>query len=293
MSSDGSQPAQQDDAQRSAPARRPPRRRLADVEHAENPDRWLVSYADFITLLFAFFVVMYAISQVNQGKYKLLSDALIQAFKPEASLQGTSTADRVMPGEGVRSAAEEGKARLDKIAQELVTSLGDLVKTGQVRVTESGLGLAIEINASVLFESAEADLMPAAVPVLASLAETLAPLPNDIQVEGHTDSTPITSAKFPSNWELSASRAGSVVRLFNAMGVASIRLVAVGYADTRNIAPNDTLEGRARNRRVTVMILPERVRNAASTPPVPPTPALGLPVPDPGVAPPTPAAPPQ
>lgn len=261
-----------------APRRRPALRRRADrrraeSDQAESADRWLVSYADFITLLFAFFVVMYAISQVNEGKYKLLSDALIQAFKPEASLQGTSTADRVMPGEGVRSAAEEGKARLDKIAQELVTSLGDLVKTGQVRVTESGLGLAIEINASVLFESAQADLMPQAMPVLASLAEALTPLPNDIQVEGHTDSSPITSARFPSNWELSASRAGSVVRLFNALGVASVRLVAVGYADTRNIAPNDTPEGRSRNRRVTVMILPERVRNAASTPAVPPQPA--------------------
>ena len=245
----------------------------ADADQAENADRWLVSYADFITLLFAFFVVMYAISQVNEGKYKLLSDALIQAFKPEASLQGTSSADRVMPGEGVRSSAEQGKARLEKIAQELVTSLGDLVKTGQVRVTESGIGLAIEINASVLFESAQADLMPQAMPVLASLAEALSPLPNDIQVEGHTDSTPINSARFPSNWELSASRAGSVVRLFNALGVASVRLVAVGYADTRNIAPNDTPEGRSRNRRVTVMILPERVRNAASRPAVPPQPA--------------------
>lgn len=245
----------------------------AEPDQAENADRWLVSYADFITLLFAFFVVMYAISQVNEGKYKLLSDALIQAFKPEASLQGTSSADRVMPGEGVRSSTEEGKARLEKIAQELVTSLGDLVKTGQVRVTESGIGLAIEINASVLFESAQADLMPQAMPVLASLAEALSPLPNDIQVEGHTDSTPINSARFPSNWELSASRAGSVVRLFNALGVASVRLVAVGYADTRNIAPNDTPEGRSRNRRVTVMILPERVRNAASRPAVPPQPA--------------------
>ncbi len=253
----------------------------ADADQAENADRWLVSYADFITLLFAFFVVMYAISQVNEGKYKLLSDALIQAFKPEASLQGTSSADRVMPGEGVRSSAEQGKARLEKIAQELVTSLGDLVKTGQVRVTESGIGLAIEINASVLFESAQADLMPQAMPVLASLAEALSPLPNDIQVEGHTDSTPINSARFPSNWELSASRAGSVVRLFNALGVASVRLVAVGYADTRNIAPNDTPEGRSRNRRVTVMILPERVRNAASRPAVPPQPA-----PDPAAPPP-------
>ncbi len=271
----GDSAASQSEVQKPA-LRRSRRRPRTDWEQAENPDRWLVSYADFITLLFAFFVVMYAISQVNEGKYKLLSDALVQAFKPVASLQGTSTADRLMPGEGLRSSAEEGKARLDKIAQELVTSLGDLVKTGQVRVTESGLGLAIEINASVLFESAQADLMPQAIPVLGSLAEALAPLPNDIQVEGHTDSTPITSTRFPSNWELSAARAGSVVRLFNALGVASVRLVAVGYADTRNIAANDTPESRGRNRRVTVMILPERVRNAASTPAVQPQPAPDL-----------------
>ena len=273
MSSDADGDAAPENARPLPPVRRPHRRRAAVPDQGDNPDRWLVSYADFITLLFAFFVVMYAISQVNEGKYKLLSDALIQAFKPEASLQGSSSSDRVMPGEGVRSAAEEGKARLDKIAQELVTSLGDLVKTGQVRITESGLGLAIEINASVLFESAQAELMPQAAPVLDSLAAALVPLPNDIQVEGHTDSTPITNARFPSNWELSAARAGSVVRLFNTLGVASVRLVAVGYADTRNIAPNDSPEGRARNRRVTVMILPERMRNAASTPAVPPQPA--------------------
>ncbi|MCC7549028.1 MAG: flagellar motor protein MotD [Burkholderiales bacterium] len=276
MSSETDESVAPESVRQNAAGRRPRRRPRRYREGGESPDRWLVSYADFITLLFAFFVVMYAISQVNEGKYKLLSDALIQAFKPVASLQGTSTAERLMPGEGVRSSAEEGKARLDKIAQELVTALGDLIKTGQVRVTESGLGLAIEINASVLFESAQADLMPQAMPVLGSLANALAPLPNDIQVEGHTDSTPITSARFPSNWELSASRAGSVVRLFNALGVASVRLVAVGYADTRNIAPNDTPEGRARNRRVTVMILPERERNAASAPAVPPRPAWDL-----------------
>jgi len=276
LSAEADGPVEAESPPRKQAPRRPRRRPREESEPGGSADRWLVSYADFITLLFAFFVVMYAISQVNEGKYKLLSDALIQAFKPEASLQGTTPADRVMPGEGVRSAAEEGKARLDKIAQELVTSLGDLVKTGQVRVTESGLGLAIEINASVLFDSGQAELMSQAIPVLGSLAAALAPLPNDIQVEGHTDSTPITSAMFPSNWELSASRAGSVVRLFNSMGVASVRLVAVGYADTRNIATNDSPEARARNRRVTVMILPERVRNAASTPAVPPRPAWDL-----------------
>ena len=241
------------------------RRRGGEIE-ADNHDRWLVSYADFITLLFAFFVVMYAISQINEGKYRLLSDGLLQAFKPESSQQRPPTDDARVP----RSPAQSPETRMDDIARDLVNALGDLIKGGQVRVTESGLGIAVEINASMLFDSAQADLAEPALPTLVALARVLAPLPNDIQVEGHTDNTPISTLQFPSNWELSAARASSVVRLFNANGVASVRLVAVGYADTRNIAVNDTAEGRTRNRRVTAMILPDKVRNSASVPPSPP-----------------------
>ena len=105
-----------------------------------------------------------------------------------------------------------------------------------------------------------------ALPALESIAKVLAPLPNDIQVEGHTDNTPISTPRFPSNWELSAARASRVVRLFNDHAVASVRLVAVGYADTRNISPNTTPEGRAQNRRITVMILPRKLRNVGSVP---------------------------
>jgi chemotaxis protein MotB len=239
------------------------RRRRRSIEpDGERRDRWLVSYADFITLLFAFFVVMYAISQINEGKYRLLSDALLQAFKPESSQQRPPSDAARVP----RSPAQSPETRMDDIARDLVNALGDLIKGGQVRVTESGLGIAVEINASVLFDSAQADLSEQALPTLVALARVLAPLPNDIQVEGHTDNTPISTPLFPSNWELSAARAGSVVRLFNANGVASVRLVAVGYAETRNIAVNETPEGRSRNRRVTVMILPDRVRNTASVP---------------------------
>jgi chemotaxis protein MotB len=237
-------------------------RRHRDEADSENRDRWLVSYADFITLLFAFFVVMYAISQINEGKYRLLSDALLQAFKPESSQQRPPADAARAP----RSPAQSPQTSMEEIARDLVNALGDLIQGGQVRVTESGLGIAVEINASVLFDSARADVAGQAKPTLVALARVLAPLPNDIQVEGHTDNSPISTPQFPSNWELSAARAGSVVRLFNAQGVASVRLVAVGYADTRNIAVNETSEGRSRNRRVTVMILPDKVRNSASVP---------------------------
>jgi chemotaxis protein MotB len=241
------------------------RRRRHDDGERDNPDRWLVSYADFITLLFAFFVVMYAISQINEGKYRLLSDALLQAFKPESAQQRRPADDQPAPG----APGQSPETRMETIARDLINELGDLIQGGQVRVTESGLGVAVEINASMLFDPARADLNGPALPTLEALARVLAPLPNDIQVEGHTDNAPISTAQFPSNWELSAARASSIVRLFNASGIASVRLVAVGYADTRNIAVNDTAEGRARNRRVTVMILPDRVRNSASVPPSP------------------------
>jgi chemotaxis protein MotB len=226
-------------------------------EGADNHDRWLVSYADFITLLFAFFVVMYAISQVNEGKYRLLSDALIQAFK-DGEPQHPKSSDPKSSDPG--ASAGDADAGMQALARDLINALDPLVKGGQVRVTESGLGIAIEIDASLLFSSADARLQDPAIPVLTELARRLAPLPNDVQIEGHTDNEPIATARFPSNWELSGARASSVVRLFIDEGVASVRLVAVGYADTRNIAPNTTPEGRVQNRRVTVLILPEKKR---------------------------------
>jgi chemotaxis protein MotB len=248
------------------------RRRRQSSDESHQHDRWLVSYADFITLLFAFFVVMYAISQVNEGKYRLLSDALLQAFKPDAAPPKDPSAPPrgSAPGDiGGRGPDGQADAGMQAIARDLINALDPLVKGGQVRVTESGLGVAVEINSSALFAPAEAELEQAAVAALESIANVLAPLPNDIQVEGHTDNTPISNPRFPSNWELSSARASRVVRLFIDRGVASVRMVAVGYAETRNISPNTTPEGRAQNRRITVMILPRRLRNVGSVPPPP------------------------
>jgi chemotaxis protein MotB len=253
------------------------RRNRKPDDQQDDHGRWLVSYADFITLLFAFFVVMYAISQVNEGKYRLLSDALLQAFKPDTTApKDPSQFPRgSAPGEvGGRGPEGQADAGMQAIARDLMSALDPLVKGGQVKITESGLGVAVEINASLLFASAEATLQDDSVPVLTSLAKLLAPLPNDVQVEGHTDNVPISTGQFPSNWELSAARASSVVRLFIDNGVASVRLVAVGYAETRNIAPNLTPEGRARNRRVTVRILPRKLRNVVSVPAQPTAPAV-------------------
>lgn len=244
--------------------RRAGRRSRGHGEAHPNSERWLVSYADFITLLFAFFVVMYSISQVNEGKYRVLSDALVNAFQtvpggtghvhPGIGRRGEAMIELPVrrPGEVGRKRAE---ARLKVISGELRDALSPLVSAGQVRISETPRGLAVDIDASLLFAPGQAELSEQAERTLGSVAQVLSRQPNPVEVEGHTDDSPISNPVFPSNWELSAARASRVVRLFASMGVAPARMVAVGYGEHRSIGDNATPEGRARNRRVTVMVL--------------------------------------
>jgi chemotaxis protein MotB len=242
------------------------RRRRGTEEH-ENHERWLVSYADFITLLFAFFVVMYAISSVNEGKYRVLSDSISSAFR---SIPGSSTGampqinpnaptpvaipfKRPQPA-NIKTDAQRQQIKeiLRTKAKEITEALAPLVKQGQVRVTEGALGITVEINASVLFDSGEARLQLPAVRVLTAVGQILATTELPITVEGHTDNAPISTPLYPSNWELSGARAASVVRLFIENGVDPRRLTATGYAEQRPVADNATSEGRQRNRRVAI-----------------------------------------
>lgn len=251
------------------------RRRNHDEEY-ENHDRWLVSYADFITLLFAFFVVMYSLSSINEGKYRVLSYSLLNAFRsgainpavgqvvPSPTAGVTPATPAVVPPPGTaraniadwktdaRRAAEV--RRMNSMAAEIRRVLLPLSREGQVRVTESARGISVEINASVLFAPGDATIDPAAVAALRAVAEVLAPTAFPIVVEGHTDSLPITTFRFPSNWELSAVRASTVVRLFIESGISPTRLAAAGYSDQRPVMDNATEEGRARNRRVAILI---------------------------------------
>lgn len=252
-------------------------RRKKPEEH-ENHERWLVSYADFITLLFAFFVVMYAISSINEGKYKVLSDSIVEAFKSTPTSekiiyvqapmpQGTAERGKPIPqivpmqldaaAQGVEVEKEKRRENMKSVASDILKVMEPLVKGGQVKVTESNRGISIEINASLLFEVAKAELNKDSISVLTAVAKVLATDSHQIQVEGHTDNLPMNSPVFPSNWELSTARASSVIRLFAENGVGGNRMVAIGYADYRPVEDNSTPEGRARNRRVTVMILAE------------------------------------
>ena len=244
-------------------------------EEHENLERWLVSYADFITLLFAFFVVMYAISSINEGKYRVMSDSLVSAFKEsprsEKLIEMTSKHPEILTGSGKPIGKMQQQPHADaqtperqraaesmkKVAKSVLEAMQPLIQNGQVRVTQSPRGVTVEINASVLFKSGEAILQPQSTGTLAAVARVLSQVDNPVQVEGHTDNVPINSPSFPSNWELSSSRAGSVVRLFAEQGVPAARMVAIGYADNRPVDTNATPDGRSRNRRVNVLILNE------------------------------------
>lgn len=240
------------------------RRRRHEDNH-DNHERWLVSYADFITLLFAFFVVMYALSTVNEGKYRILSDSMVAAFRNVQANSSTQMPIVVAPpialtqkqNQAVRQQETEKQKRRDKmrnVAKELLEVMAPLIEQGKVRVIETSRGVTIEINDSILFAPGQAVLQPLSSRAMRAIAQVLAPTDFPITIEGHTDNIPINTAQFPSNWELSAVRATTVLRLFADSGVAADRLTAIGYADTRPVEPNILADGRARNRRVTILI---------------------------------------
>lgn len=271
-------------------------RRRRHAEEHENHERWLISYADFITLLFAFFVVMYSISSINEGKYRVLSDSLMWAFRqtpksfepiqvgqPAKSdispnrnfVQRPNVLDtsalEVLPQERGRQRGIEDANFMGRLADELRRALAELMELGLVSVRFNHLWLEVEINDSVLFPSGSAMLQPKAVPVLHSVAGILREHPNSVRVEGFTDDRPIDTLLYPSNWELSTARASSVVRLLASQGVAPQRLSAQGFAEFRPVAGNDSAEGRARNRRVVLVVLAdERLINVIDARPAAP-----------------------
>lgn len=264
-------------------------------EEHENHERWLVSYADFITLLFAFFVVMYAISSVNEGKYRVLSDALMAAFRSspkslepiqigslsKAPIISMAQVDHRKPAM-VRLPkmfisqyeSQEGAIRdplldeeftkgndtvnIEKIADAVEKSLGALVDQGLITVNRNALWIEVDIKDSILFPSGSARFHDDALPILEELARILQEFSNPLRIEGYTDNVPINTIVYPSNWELSAARAASVIRLFAGTGISPQRMVAQGYGEYRPVADNNTSEGRAKNRRVVIVVLADK-----------------------------------
>jgi len=289
-------------------------RRLRRHEEHTNHESWAIPYGDLVTLLLAFFVVMYAISSVNAGKYRVLSDSLFAAFRGtprtmdpiqvgekqtgsgselesaviQSALQGQQRsslapvpveggnmhngaspvasnlpAKAFAPGAAGTRAAGAAAAALTRVADEVARALDDLVKQDLVVMRRSEFWIEVEIKTDLLFPSGSAQLAPYAIDVIQRLGGALAPYPNPIRVEGHTDNKPIKTVAFYSNWELSAARAGSVVRVLQSRGVNPGRLAVIGYGEQRPVQSNDTEQGRNANRRVVVVILSTELQRKA------------------------------
>jgi chemotaxis protein MotB len=238
-------------------------------EEHENHERWLVSYADFITLLFAFFVVMYSVSAVNEGKFRTVSESIKAALHPITSPPASSLAFNI--GQNRPSLLTPNLPGTKEVAvrrlRELVKSMQAASQFALIHMMERLDGsIVITIPDQVLFNSGEAAIKPEALPFLQGLAQSMIELNRQVRIEGHTDNVPIRTAQFPSNWELSATRAVMVVRVLNELyGVPSTHLAALGYADSRPLTPNLTPEQRAKNRRVEIIIMDDA---PGSQPPV-------------------------
>jgi chemotaxis protein MotB len=236
----------------------------------ENHDRWLVSYADFITLLFAFFVVMFASSQTDKSRAQQVSDSVKAALEKggvsaavHEILGGTvderGKGNAMMKGPGgsePKAAHEEAVVELLPSLHYLTQALQHEIKDGKIEVHLEPRGLVVSLRQATFFPSGEDTLSPATFDSIDKIATTIQSLPNSVRLEGHTDAIPIHTARFRSNWELSAARSIAMLELFSSRyNIPRGRMAIAGYADTAPKDSNDTEEGRAHNRRVDVVIL--------------------------------------
>jgi chemotaxis protein MotB len=238
----------------------------------ENHERWLVSYADFMTLLFAFFVVMFATAQADKSKAKAVSESVREALKNgnlgaavTAALNGGKPAASGSAASGQsKPAGAPPPARPQPAAPtDLVQSMATLhqalkieIAAGKVGLNLNVRGLVITLSEAAFFASGDDAVSPASRPTLAKIAAVVRSVPNPIRLEGYTDSVPIHNARFQSNWELSAARSIAMLELLrDEFQIPSSRMSVAGYADNAAADSNDTVQGRARNRRVDVVLL--------------------------------------
>lgn len=228
------------------------KKRNKAVEH-EDTHRWMVSYADFITLLFAFFVVMYAISSVNVAKYKALADGMHSAFNTKGKNKAPVQAAETQEGKS----AKEVKGSETEPFNQLDQSLSELEDSDYHVESKQGW-VELDIKAGALFDSGSADLKPAAIVKIMKIAQILKKTPYPISLEGYTDNVPISTPQFPSNWELSTARAAALARSLTIYGVDPGRITVTGYGEQYPVADNNTDEGRAKNRRVNLIIAKDK-----------------------------------
>jgi chemotaxis protein MotB len=260
-------------------------------EERVNHDRWLVSYADFITLLFAVFVVMFAASQTDKSKAQAVSDSVKKAFDGESfntvvnvilggnlDRTGRANAQKKGPGGDVQPAKPDDKKSQPMV--ELMPSLDILtkqlapeIKAGKLQISMVPRGLAISFTQAALFPSGGDEIAQETYPSIRKIAEAMQKIPNPARMEGHTDAIPIHNSRFRSNWELSAARSIALLESIKTFGVAQDRLSIGGYGDTDPVDDNNTEQGRAKNRRVDIIVLnqmglkgePEKLQKAEAS----------------------------
>ncbi|MGA2185661.1 MAG: flagellar motor protein MotB [Bryobacteraceae bacterium] len=254
----------------------------------ENHERWLVSYADFMTLLFAFFVVMFATSQTDKNKAKAveesvkkalsegqLSSIVVTMFGGSPRDKGKGNAQMQGPG-GAEKIFDKNQGRLAELLPSLQVLSRDLeeeIKSGKIQITMEPRGLVVSFRQAALFPSGTAVVLPDARQPVSKIAKAITEIPNPVRLEGHTDSVPIHTEQYQSNWELSAARSIALMRLLTEDGVPVDKLSIAGYANNAPADSNDTEEGRSRNRRVDVVVLnatglraePQRAAGAPSS----------------------------
>lgn len=227
------------------------RKRLKTIE-TDNSDRWVVSYADFITLMFAFFTALYAISQIDAVKLNKFAGSVKEAFKTRSTPRGPETTTII---EGVKP-LYIGDIQLERNVREILNKAGFIEG---ITISASSKGVYISLSDLMVFDKGSADIKEDAKPILSLIGDIMKNTSNYIVVEGHTDNFPIKSAQFPTNWELSTARATSVLLYFiKEHNIPPERLSAAGYGEYKPIVSNSTPDGRAKNRRVDILFLSKR-----------------------------------
>lgn len=227
------------------------RRKKREIDFSENSERWLLTYADLITLLLAFFIVMYSMSQVDAKKFGKISEALNGILKGGDKILDRDNEAKPTEGHGL---LELGDLKI--LQKEISKNLKTLGKQEEVETEITERGLVIHILESALFKEGSSVLQPKAMDILSIVYNDIYDKPNHVRIEGHTDNRTVSSPIYPSNWELSTARATEVVRHFiDEFGFQADRISALGYGEYRPIKPNNSFENRSRNRRVDIVIL--------------------------------------
>ena len=245
---------------------------MDEAEHEEGGGegggmmRWLITYADLITLLLAFFIVLYAMNRTQQVKFSLVAQALAKEFDSQ-SIVGQGIGPSIITGNSGTRAVRASRQQLQSLSQlqnKLEKAIQKVGLTKQVSVTSNQRGVEVSLDATTLFAPGSARLSPIAVTLLHGLGAALATVPNDIEVVGYTDSTPIHTSLYPSNWQLSAMRAANVVYVLSRLpNIRPGRLSLSGFGRYHPVASNATEAGRTKNRRVNILVLRSDVAQVA------------------------------